>query len=103
MYVHVLMDVLELCPGDNVVDVFFNRVDDLEAATGFLDFAGIFGQEFLDVSKDGVGFDNVGGKGEVRCAYDVVVQCFDVISGLFCADMFVSFCLFYEKAVRNGC
>ena len=39
----------------------------------FFDFACIFGQEFLDVSKDGIGFDNVSSKGNVRCAYDVVV------------------------------
>lgn len=29
------MDVLKFRPGDNVVDVFFDCVDDLEAATGF--------------------------------------------------------------------
>ena len=88
MYVHVLMDVLEFRPGDYVVDVFFDCVDDLEAATGLFDFTGIFGQEFLDVGKDGIGFDNVSSKGKVRCAYDVVVKCFYVISCLFSADMF---------------
>lgn len=95
------MDVLEFRPGDYVVDVFFDCVDDLETATGFFDFAGIFGQEFLDVSKNGIGFDNVSSKGKVRCAYDVVVKCFNMILGLFSADMSFRFCLFYGKAVRN--